>query len=566
MNTLIKSILLGTVLTLTVTSGYAFDYEMEGDSPEETTKPKLKKTSNKIVKKPNKSKPKSKAVKRAKHIKREAKKRATQVATMPKAQGVQEQIRLLNEKIDRLEAGITPTISPASALPEERGADRAGYISLPGTNTVIKFGGYVKVDGIYDVNQYTGDSSNLPTLRLKGLDVDGLRSNVFKAHAKQTRFSVGTETNTGEGQVLAYFEGDFFGSSAEGSTGSFNRADNSSANAYNFRVRHAYGSYCFNAKHRIDIGQMWSLFYDPRSAGSTVEFNGPETTAQIRRPQLRYSHSHGNWKFAASLESGATEYLDITPAFVGSGPGVLTAGSGGTSPSYNSSQYRRSHSSFLGGISGDGNQSLPDLVGQVSYKKKSSYHFFLGGMLRELKVKKVATTGANDPTFAGKKYGYGVALGGRYYIREKSNVFAQTSFGKGIGAYIFALDGYAAAIDASQGLMQTQFGCGFLIGAEHYWNDQWRSNIIYSQARADVAKFIPSGRSNVIGLNANNLMTIATTGYSISKLMRQFYINLLWSPMKKFEIGIEYAYFRRDTINNYSGMGNRFQFGAYYKF
>lgn len=188
-------------------------------------------------------------------------------------------------------------------------------------------------------------------------------------------------------------------------------------------------------------------------------------------------------------------------------------------------------------------------------------------MGRELSIKKVTSTGANDPTFARKKYGYGMAVGGRFFVYGKSNIYSQFNFGKGIGTYIFGLDGYGAAIDVSRGLMQTQFCYGFLVGGEHYWAEKWRTNVIYSQARANVSDIIPGGRTGVIGLdNNNNLATLATTGYSISNILRQFYINLMWAPVEKFEVGIEYAYFRRDTINGYYGYGNRFQFGAYYKF
>ena len=115
--------------------------------------------------------------------------------------------------------------------------------------------------------------------------------------------------------------------------------------------------------------------------------------------------------------------------------------------------------------------------------------------------------------------------------------------------------------------MQTQFCYGSLIGAEHYWSEKWRSNIIFSIARANVAGFIPSGRVSVKGVDAaGQTASIAETGYSISNMLRQFYVNLLWAPAEKFEVGVEYAYLRRDTINNFFGHGNRFQFGAYYKF
>ena len=551
---------------LTVAHVRAFDFQMDGDdapTAQPSAKKPAKKKSQKLLKKPKILK--SKAGKKAQQIKKAAKKKAAFVATRPKSNGVQDQIRLLHEKMDRLEAGALATPTSLSASTTD---NKSGDIPIEGTNTVLKIGGYIKADGIYDASQFTGDATNLANLRLRNLDPDAARSNVVTAHAKQTRISLGSETQTSNGQVMAYFEGDFFGSTNNGSqVGSFSRSDTSSLNSYNFRVRHAYGSYCYNKNHRVDVGQMWTLFYDPRSTGTTIEFNGPETTAQIRRPQVRYTCAHKRWKFAFSVESGATEYLDISPAFVGTTAAGVTNTAGSPSIPYNSSQYRRAQNSFLGGVTGDGNQSLPDMVGQILYEKKNVGHFSLGLMGRQLKVKKITSTGPNDPAFSSTKYGYGVALGGRYFIHEKSNIYGQINFGSGIGTYIFGLDGYGAALDSSRKIMQTQFCYGGLIGAEHYWSEKWRSNIIFSIARANVAGFIPSGRVSVKGVDAaGQTASIAETGYSISNMLRQFYVNLLWAPAEKFEVGVEYAYLRRDTINNFFGHGNRFQFGAYYKF
>ncbi len=552
---------------LAISCGGAFDFQMDDEEPPKRASQKsVKKPMKKISRKPLK-KPKSKAGKKAQQTKKAAKKRATLVAARPKTNGVQEQIRLLHEKMDRLESGALTTPTSATAL--TTGDKNSHNIPIEGSNTVLKIGGYIKADGIYDASQFTGDGSNLATLRLRNLDADATRSNVITAHAKQTRISLGSETQTSNGQVMAYFEGDFFGSANNSSqAGSFSRGDTSSLNSYGFRMRHAYGSYCYNKQHRVDIGQTWTLFYDPRSVGTTIEINGSEATAQIRRPQVRYTCAHNRWKFAFSLESGATEYLDISPTFVGTTTnGAATNTAGSPSNTYNTSQYRRAQNSFLGGISGDGNQALPDVVAQILYEKKKVGHFSLGLMGRQLKINKVTSTGPNDPAFNAAKFGYGVALGGRYFIHGKSNMFGQLNFGHGIGTYIFGLDGYGASVDSSRKIMRTQFCYGFLIGTEHYWNERWRSNLIFSIARANVSGLIPAGRVPVMGVDAaGQLAPIAETGYSISKMLRQLYVNLLWAPAEKFEVGLEYAYFRRDTINNYFGYGNRFQFGAYYKF
>ncbi|MBX9805869.1 MAG: porin [Alphaproteobacteria bacterium] len=583
MNTLLKSILFASFLMMPLVFTNAFDFdpaEVE-ETPEKAAPEKTEaeeaapETPKKIPKKATKKtkKKKSKAVTKARTTKKAAKRRAAQVASRPASTGVHDQIRFLHNKIDQLESGnLSNAIPTASCSGNEASKDKAGYIPIQGTNTALKIGGYIKADGIYDANQFTGDATNVPNLRLKNLDSDATRSNVFTAHAKQTRISLASETNTPHGQVVAFIEGDFFGSTNFGSSaGSFNRSETSSQNSYNFRVRHAYGSFCIDKTHRVDIGQMWTLFYDTKSTGTTLEFNGPETTAQIRRPQIRYAYTGKNWRTSFSLESGATEYLDISPAFVGTAPGgvnpSLTAGS--PSNTYNTSQYRRAQNSFIGGIGGDGNQALPDFVAQFQYEKKNEGHISIGLMARELNIKKLSTVGRNDPTFSKKEYGYGVAFGGRYFVDKKTNIFGQFNFGKGIGTYIFGLDGYGAALDASRGFMQTQFAYGTLIGVEFYWRDNLRTNIIGSLARATIANFITGGRAPVIGIDptANNaLVTLTTSGYSISNMLRQFYVNLLWSPAEKFEVGIEYAYLRRDTINNFYGYGNRFQFGAFYKF
>jgi hypothetical protein len=502
---------------------------------------------------------------------------------------LRQQIRILGEKIARLEARerfsppsahsstrkniskpvvcpspaiaivpgtpVIPVVKNASVVPE-------GYFSIPGTNISVKLGGYIKVDGIYDANQYSGDSSNLPNLRLEGLDVDANRTGVFTAHAKQTRIVLATQTTIPQGELLTFFEGDFFGSSIAGSSaGSFGRTDTSSLNSYNFRIRHAFGSYIYDQVNRLDVGQMWSLFFDAQSTGTTVEFNGPETTAQIRRPQIRYSRTHNCWKYSVSLESGATDYLDISPAFAVP-PGSATLAAGSPSPTYNTSQYRRAQNSFIGGMTGDGNQQLPDLIAQVRYEKDKRGHLSFSVMGRQLKIRKVSSEGAGDPPFSATRYGYGIGMGGRLYVHDKSSLYAYTSFGHGIGTYIFALDGYSAALDVSRKQMQVQFAYGFLIGAEHYWSEKLRSNVMFSMAHANVSSFIPRGRVPVTGLNNN----VTTTGYSISNIMRQIYVNLLWSPLEKFDVGIEYAHFRRDTVNNYYGYANRFQIGAWYKF
>ncbi|WP_206074352.1 hypothetical protein [Marinobacter fuscus] len=74
--------------------------------------------------------------------------------------------------------------------------DSKGWL-LPGTNTSVTIGGYVKLDMIYDTDQDVGDLHDPSVLDTSVEDGDSS----LRAHARQSRVRLGTSTPTDIGEA-----------------------------------------------------------------------------------------------------------------------------------------------------------------------------------------------------------------------------------------------------------------------------------------------------------------------------------------------------------------------------
>lgn len=104
-----------------------------------------------------------------------------------------------------------PPLGHSTAVPANvvTGGDEPGPFELPGSDTSIKIGGYVKGDPIYDIGADTGDSFAASAIPADGNPGDK-RDGRFRAHARQTRINLTTWTPTDYGEVETLIEGDFF--------------------------------------------------------------------------------------------------------------------------------------------------------------------------------------------------------------------------------------------------------------------------------------------------------------------------------------------------------------------
>ena len=167
-----------------------------------------------------------------------------------------------------------------------------GFFHLPGTQTILKIGGYFKTDFIYDLKP-AGNTDSFITSSIPIPTVAGV--NNATVSVRPTRMNLDFRVpSTKIGAVRFYVEGDLFGT-----------------NSTTPRLRHAYAQ----AKNFL-IGQSFSNFMDPDAFPDTLDFQGPNGMVSVRNPQLRYGFALSpSTTFYVSVEKPSSDIAFKTPQF-----------------------------------------------------------------------------------------------------------------------------------------------------------------------------------------------------------------------------------------------------------
>ena len=167
-----------------------------------------------------------------------------------------------------------------------------GYFELPGTQTLLKIGGFFKTDFIYDLkpagNPYLFIPSSFPIPQVPGV----YNSNVS---VRPTRLSLDFRIpSSALGGARLYLEGDMFGT-----------------NATTPRLRHAYAQ-----TSNFLIGQTWTNFMDPDAIVDSLDFRGPNGMVLLLNPQFRYGLGVGSsTTLYFSVERPISDVFFQTPQF-----------------------------------------------------------------------------------------------------------------------------------------------------------------------------------------------------------------------------------------------------------
>jgi hypothetical protein len=324
-----------------------------------------------------------------------------------------------------------------------------GYFRLPGTGTLIKFGGFVKTDVFIDINQagsYYG--AFVPSSFPSSQQPKTMNSTVSM---RPSRFSAEFRQPVGEGKdsVKGFLEYDFLGN--------YERTS--------LRMRHFYAQY-----KNILAGQNWSAFGDPDAFPDTLEFEGPPGIVAMRQPQIRYTQPLNN---AHSI-------------------GVSVERSGVDTPF--STQYGTPVGSSI----------RPDLVAFYRYENDYGHLHFaflsrsVGGVVPN----------STMPDLKNHVDGYGGSLSGVWRLgRLKDNVVFQLIIGKGISNYYndnFGL-GSDVGFNAKGTLVATPTGSG-QVGYQHYWTKLLRSTVSYGYTQINNTAGDPATNYHVSHYATGNMM------------------------------------------------------------
>ena len=167
-----------------------------------------------------------------------------------------------------------------------------GYFRLPGTNTLMRIGGYAKTDFIYDLKPAGNIDSFIPaTIPIPA--PTSINNSTISVRATRLNLDFLVPTRSGDSYRF-FFEMDFFGT-----------------NSTTPKLRHAYGQ----AKNFL-VGQTFSNFMDPDAGADTLDYQGPNAMVSIRNPQFRYTWLVAEkTTFSISAEKPTSDVLFTTPEF-----------------------------------------------------------------------------------------------------------------------------------------------------------------------------------------------------------------------------------------------------------
>lgn len=285
------------------------------------------------------------------------------------------QIESLQKKVDALEhsrpaaSGLAPGATP-------------GSFKLPGSDTSVTIGGYVKLDAVFS-DKSAGAASQAdqqlqPGSIPVGPSAGANERNQLKLHARQSRLSLKTSTPTPRGDLDTYFEFDLFGAAGTETV----------TNGNGLRVRHAYGRV-----GGLLAGQTWTTLSEPSAYPETLDFGGAVGVIFARQAQVRWTQpfSRGEWSIA--LENPET--VAALPS---------------------------------GGLFSPDDDRLPDLAGNVKFQTGLGKYAF-GAGIRQLRIDSASAPAAVDRKWVGTLGVNGVVPIGKDDLRFSAYV------GNGIGRY-----------------------------------------------------------------------------------------------------------------------------------
>ena len=130
--------------------------------------------------------------------------------------------------------------------------------------------------------------------------------------------------------------------------------------------------------------------------------------------------------------------------------------------------------------------------------------------------------------------GWGFNITGVVRIPCQTKVYSQIVFGEGIGSYRGLPDAAPSAVDRDEVLPLF----GWMVGLTHEWTDSLSSNFTYAENVLDNAGF-------------QDPDDVHRTTYLAA--------NLIWSPLERVRVGIEYLYGIRQNVDGSAGAANRVQ-------
>ncbi len=382
-----------------------------------------------------------------------------------------------------------------------------GSFLAPGTNTSVRLRGFVRLATLFDF-----DPIGVPDAFVtNSIPVPQQIGQNFNMSGRISRFALETWTPTSfcEWNVHTFIEGDFFNGAGQAAGGGGNP----------FRLRHAFFDF-----GPFRFGQQNSVFMDASSWPSLVDFQGPNGWVNQRQPSMRMTLPLADRMFwATSIERPFSDITTLDQNGVAQGAAV---------------------------------QNIPDLATHWRYEGDRG-HLQVSGLLRTISYR---PTGGEVTRRTGGAVS-GVAVFHPWAILlntdpvhdenpsglTRSRMLLQGTWGGGVGRYLndLAGQGLDAQVDPLTGNFSLVDANGWNASYEHWFNEQWLTNLTYAQVNVDNDGGMPG------------------TTYDSTQYMAA---SLWWVPVPRLSFAVEIINGERENLNGDVGRAQRLHGLAQYNF
>jgi hypothetical protein len=456
---------------------------------------------------------------------------------------LRQQLETMKERLAKLEADKATKRRVAAAAAVEAG-DKPRSWKLPGTNTSMNIGGFVKMSAIWDFGQ-SMQTTGLTTTEGIGAgsgQVEGSQAdNVFNGGnwqmtARRSRFWIQTWTPTDWGELRTYIEADFAGSGA---------AAGSSTNL--LRLRQAFGTL-----GPVLIGKTQTLFGGLIGLPELLDDGAPMALGALRIEQIRYSHNFGGGLVLNVALESAPSTSDA------GGHDVIGASCTGTNCSALTAAAFGATAGFQGPV------RWPDVVASLQWNFPNGA-LYASGMIGQRFVDTGGAVSLNNLSRHDDAFVWGGALAFRYDF-GRVEIGGQGAIGSGIGNKYF--DGGATGMVDSVLIAQTgqnhaDLNPVLVYGGIGYvqvkLTDTIRATGAFNWVMNEVASEIP-------GYNDASVATAKSAATGVVNYYWAAFGNLLWNPVPQVTFGVEYSYQFASRYNGGNTHLNRLRFAAIYRF
>ncbi|MEM1411784.1 MAG: DcaP family trimeric outer membrane transporter [Pseudomonadota bacterium] len=307
---------------------------------------------------------------------------------------------------------------------------------------------------------------------------------------------------------------------------------------------HAQESRIFvSSEHNLESGDYLKAYVE---LDFLVGDNGDERISNSYQPRMRHAYLQwNNWLFGQTWNTifnvGALpELLDFV------GPAESTVFGRQVMVRYTKGPWQLSienpettitNFGGAGRVDADDNK-IPDLVARYNFSGDWG-QWSIAGILRELAYE-------NQPLgIDSTETGYGLSVAGKFNVGDRDDLRWMVTAGSGLGRYVGLNIVTGAALDENGELEAIDTVSAF-VAYRHHWTEHFRSS-------AAIGWFSADHPTDITGLNVTEEAT-------------SFHANLIWTPLPKLDIGVEYIFANREEESGRDGDLNRFQFSAKYAY